>query len=187
MLDACSAPPPPNSNLGEILSKDASLENSPATPAIERMRFRSDATPGRAITLTPNRRRLVCGLTWLGTLVLCVAHISSARADSASCLAKLSSYVAELDELFGREKKSVMSIIPYTDLNERYFPFRDCEPDALLEIVRSSRFVRSITHDPRTNKYFIHFSDDQVRVGLFYNASEKKSDPGPNTVRWMDK
>ena len=163
------------------------MENSSAIPAIERMRFRSDATSGRAITLTPNRRRLVCGLTWLGTLVLCVAHISSARADSAACLAKLSSYVAELDELFGREKKCVMSIIPYTDLNERYFPFRDCEPDALLEIVRSSRFVRSITHNPRNNKYFIHFSDDQVRVGLYYNASEKKSDPGVNTVGWVDK
>src|SRR3954451_11483301 len=187
MIDPCSASPPPNSNLGEILAMDASLENSPAIPAIERMRFRSEPTPGRAITLTPNRRRLVCGLTWLGTLVLCVAHISTARADSASCLAKLSSYVAELDELFGREKKSVMSITPYIDLNERYFPFRDCEPDALLEIVRSSRFVRSITHNPRNNRYSIYFSDDQVRVGLSYNASEKKSDPGPNTVGWIDK
>jgi hypothetical protein len=160
------------------------LENSPAIPANERMRFRSDATPKRA---TPKRSRLVCGLTWLGTLLLCVAQIPSTHADSASCLAKVSSYVAELDELFGRERKPVMSRSPYIDLNEKYFPFRDCEPDALLEIIRSSRFVQSIDHSPRSNNYFIHFSNDQVVVSLTYNASEKKSDPGKNTVGWIDK
>jgi hypothetical protein len=164
--------------------KVASLENS-VTPAIERMRFRSDATPERA--LTPKRRRLVCGLTWLGTLFLCTAQISSARADSASCLAKVSSYVAELDEVFGRERKPVMSLSPYIDLNEKYFPFRDCEPDALLEIVRSSRFLQSIDHNPRSNNYFIHFSNDQVVVSLTYSASEKKSDPFPYTAGWIEK
>src|SRR3954454_15920504 len=81
--------------------KVASLENSPAIPANERMRFRSDATPKRA---TPKRSRLVCGLTLLCTLPLFVAQIPSTHADSASCLAKVSSYVAELDELFGREE-----------------------------------------------------------------------------------
>jgi hypothetical protein len=99
----------------------------------------------------------------------------------------VSSYVAELDELFGRERKRVMSLDPYIDLNEKYFPFRDCEPDALLEIVRSSRFVRSIDHNPRSNNYSIHFSNDQVRVGLIYDASEKKSDPFPYTAGWIEK
>ena len=163
------------------------MENSPVIPAIEKTQFRTDATPKRAITLTPKSRRLVCGLTWLGTLFLCVAQISSARADSASCLAKVSSYVAELDELFGRERKPVMSITPYIDLNEKYVPFRDCEPDALLEIVRSSRFVQSIDHNPRSNEYYIHFSNDQVIVGLTYDASEKKSTSGKNTAGWIDK
>src|SRR5436190_18221561 len=164
--------------------KVASLENSPAPPANERMRFRSDATPKRA---TLKRSRLVCGLTWLGTLFLCVAEISSARADSASCLAKVSSYVAELDELFGRERKPVMSLSPYIDLNEKYFPFRDCEPDALLEIVGSSRFVQSIDHNAIVNEYYIHFSNDQVVVSLTYSASEKKSMSGIHTAGWVNK
>ena len=163
------------------------LENSPVIRANEKTQFRSDATLKRAITLTPKRRRLVCGLTWLGTLFLCVAQISSARAVSASCLAKVSSYVAELDELFGRERKPVMSLSPYIDLNEKYFPFRDCEPDALLEIVRSSRFVQSIDHNPRSNNYFVHFSNDQVVVSLTYSASEKKSTSGILTAGWVNK
>jgi hypothetical protein len=112
----------------------------------------------------PNRRWLAGGLTALGALLLCLALVSSARADSASCLAKVSSYVAELDELLSKERNL---LTPYFDLNERYFPFRDCEADALLEIARSSRFIRSISHNVRLNEYFIHFSSDSVKVGLY--------------------
>jgi hypothetical protein len=68
------------------------------------------------------RRWLAGRLTALGALLLCLAHGSSARADSASCLAKVSSYVAELDELLSREMNL---LTPYYDLNERYSLFRD--------------------------------------------------------------
>jgi hypothetical protein len=71
----------------------------------------------------------------IGALILCLTQAPIARADSVSCLAKVSAYVAELDELLSKEKNW---ITPYDDLNARYFPFRDCEADALLEVVRSS-------------------------------------------------
>jgi hypothetical protein len=130
------------------------------------------------------RRWLAGRLTAFGSLFLCLALVSSARADSASCLAKVSSYVAELDELLSKERNL---LTPYFDLNERYFPFRDCEADALLEIARSSRFIRSISHNARLNEYFIHFSSDSVKVGLYYYASERKSEPGFNTATWVHK
>jgi hypothetical protein len=87
----------------------------------------------------PKRRWLVSYLIAVGALFLCLAQVPSARADSASCIAKVSSYVAELDELLSKERNW---ITPYNDLNKRYFPFRDCEADALLEVVRRSSFVR---------------------------------------------
>jgi hypothetical protein len=79
-------------------------------------------------------------------LLLGLTLISNARADSTSCLAKVSSYVAELDELLSKVK---YTLTPYNGLNERYFPFRDCEASALLDVVRGSRFIRSIYHHPR--------------------------------------
>jgi hypothetical protein len=87
-------------------------------------------------------------------VILCLAQISSARADSASCIAKVSSYAAELDELLSKERNC---LTPYDDLNKRYFPFRDCEADALLEEVRRSGFIRSISYMSRTKEYLIHF------------------------------
>src|ERR1700722_15454388 len=89
----------------------------------------------------------------ISALILCVAQAPSAHADSASCLAKVSAYVAELDKLLSKERNW---LTPYDDLNERYFPFRDCEADALLEVVRSSNFIRSISYSSRTKTYFIH-------------------------------
>ena len=117
------------------------------------------------------------GLGWhylaaAGALLVCMTHAPIARGDSASCLEKVSSYVAELDELLSREKNW---ITPYFDLNERYFPFRDCEADALLEEVRRSRFIQPIDYHPGLKKYFIVFASDEVRVGFTYLASEKKS------------
>jgi len=141
--------------------------------------------------LTPKKRRPgpTGYLAGVGALFLCVAQVSSARGDSASCIAKVSSYVAELDELLSEERNW---ITPYTDLNKRYFPFRDCEADALLEAVRSSSFIRSISY--HSGQYFIHFSSDEVVVGLTYYVSDKKiyvsdkkSDPATNTAGWVHK
>jgi hypothetical protein len=103
-----------------------------------------------------------------------VAQAPNVRADSASCLAKVTSYVAELDELLSRERNW---ITPYFDLNKRYFPFRDCETNALLEVVRGSRFIRSISHNSRADGYYIHFSRDEVRVSFTYYAKRNLIPP----------
>src|SRR5260370_10281450 len=50
---------------------------------------------------------------------------------------------------------------------------RDCEADALLEVVRSSRFIRSISYNSRANAYFMRFSSDEVLIDLTYYVSEK--------------
>jgi hypothetical protein len=133
---------------------------------------------------TQRKRRLgpTGYLAALGALFLCVAQTSSARGDSASCVGKVSSYVAELDALLSRERNR---LTPYDDLNERYFPFRDCEADALLDVVRSSSFIRSISY--HSGKYFIRFSNEEVLVGLTYHVAEKKSDPTTHTTLWIHK
>jgi hypothetical protein len=120
----------------------------------------------------------------ISALVLCLMQAPFARADSASCLAKVSAYVAELDKLLSKERNW---LTPYDDLNERYFPFRDCEADALLVVVRNSNFIRSISYSPRTKTYFIRFSSDEVLVSFVYHVSEKKSGPETNTALWIHK
>lgn len=94
-----------------------------------------------------------------------LAEASNARADSASCLTKASSFVTELDELLSKEKNWNT---PYFDLIDRYFPLRDCEADALLDVVRGSRFIRSISYHARTNQYFIFFSSDDADASFAY-------------------
>ena len=116
------------------------------------------------------------------TVVFCLAQAPSARADSASCMANISSYVAELDALLSKERNL---LTPYVDLNKRHFPFRDCEADALLEVVRRSSFIRSIGH--HAGQYFINFSNEKVEIGFTYYVSEKKSDPATNTAGWVNK
>jgi hypothetical protein len=105
-------------------------------------------------------------------LVLCLTNTSSARADSDTCLAKAASFVRELDELLEKEKYDSG---PYFDLAERSFPFRDCEAEALLDVVRQSRFIRSIQHSPRTEEYHILFERDGLGAWFSYLVSERKS------------
>jgi hypothetical protein len=116
------------------------------------------------------------------TSVLWLAQAPGARADPASCMANISSYVAELDALLSKEKNR---LTPYIDLNERHFPFRDCEADALLEVVRGSGFIRSIGH--HAGRYFILFSNEKVEIGFTYYAFERKSNPATNTAGWVNK
>jgi hypothetical protein len=123
-------------------------------------------------------------LATAGTVFLCLAQISIARADSESCLAKVSSYVTELDQLLAKERNW---ITPYFDLNKKYFPFRDCEADALLEVVRRSSFIRSVSYHSRSKYYYIEFASDKVSVNFGYYVSEKKSDPDTNTAGWVNK
>jgi hypothetical protein len=135
----------------------------------------------RASTGRQRRLRRVAAAS---VIFLCLAQAPSARADSASCIAKVSSYVAELDQLLSKERNW---ITPYNDLNEKYFPFRDCEVDALLDAVRKSNFIRSISYMPRTTEYLIHFSSDDVLVGFTYNVSKKKAGPDIYTAGWVHK
>ena len=138
--------------------------------------------PTNMSAAVPTRLWLAGYLTAVSALFLCLAEVPSARADSASCIANVSSYVAELDALLSKERNW---ITPYDDLNERYFPFRDCEADALLEVVRRSSFIRSISYMSRTQEYLIHFSSDEVLVAFGYLVSEKKSTF--NSALWVHK
>jgi hypothetical protein len=109
-----------------------------------------------------------------------IEKAASAQSDSASCIANASSYVVDLDALLSKEKNW---ITPYDDLNQRYFPFRDCEVDALLDVVRRSSFIRSISY--HSGQYFVDFTSDEVRVGFTYRVSEKKSES--QSVVWVHK
>jgi hypothetical protein len=104
--------------------------------------------------------------------LLGLVQASIARAGPAVCIEKASSYVAELDRLLVKEKNW---ITPFLDLNDRYFPFQDCDTDALLEVAWRSRFFRQITHNPRAKEYLVLFSSNDVRVGFAYGVREKIS------------
>jgi hypothetical protein len=147
---------------------------------IDQALFGSEDYPMSA--LIPATRWTARHLIAVITLVLCLAQTPSARADSASCMANISSYVIELDALLSKEKNR---LTPYIDLNERRFPFRDCEADALLEVVRRSGFLRSIGH--HAGRYFILFANEKVEIGFTYYVFERKSNPGTNTVGWVNK
>ena len=129
------------------------------------------------------------GASAVVVLVLLLMQASIARADPVFCINKVKAYVAELDGLLAKERNW---ITPYDDLNKRYFPFEDCDADALLAAAIRSRFFDSITYNPRVNAYFIHFSSKDVRVGFVYRASERKSDT-PSALwkepsgLWVDK
>lgn len=134
--------------------------------AIDQSTEKNAATPKRACDIAR-------GPIAVGAFLLYLALAPGARADSASCLAKFSAYVAELDELLSREKNW---ITPYFDLTERTFPIHDCEADALLEVARGSRFIRSISYSSRLNEYLVIFSSDDVEADFTYLVSKKRSD-----------
>ncbi|QWG17136.1 hypothetical protein KMZ68_19435 [Bradyrhizobium sediminis] len=119
-----------------------------------------------------NRIFYVAGRAALGALFLCVAPVTSARGDFGSCIANASAFVVELDNLLLREENR---LAPYDDLNERSFPLHDCETDALLEVVKRSRFIRLIDYNPLSKKYFIYFSSDYMRASFTYLVPEKRS------------
>ncbi|CAN7427861.1 hypothetical protein LJR220_003844 [Bradyrhizobium sp. LjRoot220] len=129
--------------------------------------------------MQPNRSFAI----WAATIaLLCAVKAQIARADPASCIEKVSSYVAEVDQLLAKERNW---ITPFDDLNDRYFPFQGCDTDALLEVVWEARFRQSITYNPRAKEYLIQFSSNDVRVGFSYRALEKKSNR-PFAV-WVNK
>ncbi|MEH2532710.1 hypothetical protein V1277_000908 [Bradyrhizobium sp. AZCC 1588] len=119
----------------------------------------------------PNIRVGRLGVAAVAAL-LCLVDVSVARAGSNSCTERVSSYVAELDQLLSKEREW---ITPYDDLNSRYAPFLDCEGDALLEAVVKSRFIEPITYNPRSKEFLIEFSSGDVKVQFAYDVKERRS------------
>ena len=98
-----------------------------------------------------------------------VVQIPIARADdTAACVAKMSEYVAELDQLLSTEIPWFRShkIGPYNELNRKHFPFADCDGDPLLIEASKSRFFRRIGYNPRAKYYVVDFSNEVVRVSF---------------------
>lgn len=107
------------------------------------------------------------------TTLLYASQMQQARGDPASCLARVASYVAELDQLLAKERNW---ITPFDELNERYAPFEGCDADALLVEVLRSRFAQPTSYNPRSKKYFVKFSSEDVQVGFSYRAAERRSE-----------
>jgi hypothetical protein len=117
-------------------------------------------------------RKSICSRGLAAVVALTLAHTSNARADPAFCARKVSSYVAELDQLLSRERNW---ITPFFDLIDRYSTFEDCDTDSLLEEVSRSSFIRRITYSPRLKMYVIAFSSDDVRVQFAYEVNTRRS------------
>ena len=129
------------------------------------------------------RRTLPAAVIYLAVVTLLYGlQVRIVRGDAASCLARVASYVHELDQLLDTEKNW---ITPYLKLNDKYSQFEDCDTDALLEEVSRSRFFRRITYHPKTKTYFVRFSSNNVEVEFAYDARERKSDK-PN-AGWVNK
>ena len=143
--------------------------NRKAIPVIS---ANSDPSTKIHVVASTRSRHILRGLIAIGALVMGLMQARDAHADSASCLAKVSAYVVELDELLSRERNW---ITPYFDLVKRTFPIYDCEVDALLNVVRGSRYIRSISYSSRLNEYLIVFSSDVAQADFTYLVSPKKS------------
>jgi hypothetical protein len=105
-------------------------------------------------------------------LLLCMTLATNARADSASCTTKLSAYIAALDQLLSTERNSTFL---FQHLNQRYFPLRGCELDALLEGITRSKFLRSKFH-AGGDIYGIVFSNGKIEAGFSYSTSKMESE-----------
>jgi hypothetical protein len=127
------------------------------------------------------RRAAVTALCW------CVTPTPSALADNTpACVAKVSAYVAELDQLFSTKIPWYLpdEIGPYDKLQRKYFPFGDCDGDPILIEATKSRFIQDIGYNPRSKNYIVRFSDGFVRIGFIYDGKKRKVESnGPIWVR----
>ena len=114
---------------------------------------------------------------WLCSAVIVLAllliSLTSVRGDdTASCVAKMSAYVAELDELLSSERNW---ITPFIRLNKKFFPFIDCDADPLLEEASRSRFFLHVIYYPRAKEYYVRFASRDVEVGFAYVIRERRT------------
>jgi len=116
------------------------------------------------------------GRTAFAALLLNAVQAPLARSDPVSCLFRFSVYVRELDPLLAEAKYSTTSLIA---LNDRYFPFVDCDPDAMTRIASRSRFFRRAPYSERQDEYLFIFSSDDVAVSFSYWPKKRAADsPG---------
>ena len=111
-------------------------------------------------------------LTVATAFLLSAAQIAVARGEPAFCLGRVKAYVRELDPILAEAKYSLTPII---ELNDRYFPFVDCDPGTLIEAATHSRFFRQVFYDRRAEEYDIEFSSDKVVVTFSYRRNERTS------------
>ena len=116
-------------------------------------------------------------ITAVAALFLSAAHVPVAHSNPAYCLSRVSAYVRELDPILAEAKYSLTPII---ELNDRYFPFVDCDPGPLLDAASRSRFFREASYDKGGEEYIIEFSSDEVVVTL---AIAPTSEPRSFRVR----
>ena len=120
----------------------------------------------------PKRRLRSIALTIVATFLLSAAYVPIAHSEPAFCLRRVNAYVRELDPILDKAK---YSLTPIYELNDRYFPFVDCDPGALIEAVTHSRFFRRAAYDKGGEQYGIVFSSDDVVVVFFYRIDERVS------------
>jgi hypothetical protein len=117
------------------------------------------------------RRAAIIALRW------CVTPAPSALADDTpACVAKVSAYVAELDQLLSTKIPWFHpdDIGLYDKLQRKYFPFGDCDGDPILIEATKSRFFQGIGYNPRSKDYIVRFSNGFVRAGFSYDGKKRK-------------
>jgi hypothetical protein len=108
---------------------------------------------------------------------LCVTPAASALADDTpACVAKVSAYVAELDQLLSTRIPWFRphKIGPYDELQRKYFPFGDCDGDPVMIEASKSRFFQSIGYNPAGKTYSVKFSNAVVDTGFSYDVRKRK-------------
>jgi hypothetical protein len=119
-------------------------------------------------------------------LCWCVTPTPSALADNTSaCVARVSAYMSELDQLFSTQIPWYRSheLRPYDELNRKYFPFDDCDGDPVLIEATKSRFFRGIDYNPRARSYLVEFSNKDVTTRFSYDAKQRKVESGG--ISWV--
>ena len=117
-------------------------------------------------------------LRWSGLIVLVALLMSlgianEARADNtAECASRMSSYVAELDPLFDEYR---LTLTPFIDLNDRYFPFLDCDAEPLIQAAAKSRFFREAPYDSLREEFLFIFSSKDIEVTFLYQVKPRTS------------
>ena len=126
------------------------------------------------------RRAAVIVLCW------CVTPAPGALADNTpACVAKVSAYVAELDQLLATKipRFHPHKIGPYDELQRKYFPFGDCDGDPILIEATKSRFFQGIEYNPRAKDYIVRFSNGVATTGFSYDGKKRKVES--NGAGWV--